>query len=148
MTRRALLSLLTLAAADSERLLRVPGKKLISIPPPTNPALCVDINTLRRTWERRLCASILAGARPLQLMYNNVWTAQVETLRHPLPPSEAPAPSKCFWCGTNPAEAAQRHEGPHATWCVHFREEQRGNFFELRTRPQPDERLRWSAIPC
>jgi len=32
----------------------------------------------------------------------------------------------CFWCGTNRLEAAKRFEGPHATWCVHFRESQRG----------------------
>jgi hypothetical protein len=34
--------------------------------------------------------------------------------------------SKCEWCGTDSEEAAKRHEGPHATWCVHFRESQRG----------------------
>lgn len=33
---------------------------------------------------------------------------------------------QCSWCGTNAEEAAKRHEGPHATWCVHFREDQRG----------------------
>jgi hypothetical protein len=32
----------------------------------------------------------------------------------------------CPWCGVDPDEAAKRHEGPHLTWCVHFREEQRG----------------------
>lgn len=31
----------------------------------------------------------------------------------------------CDWCKTDPTEARQRHEGPHATWCVHFRESQR-----------------------
>ena len=33
---------------------------------------------------------------------------------------------RCSWCGTDADEAAKRHEGPHATWCVHFRESQRG----------------------
>lgn len=33
---------------------------------------------------------------------------------------------RCFWCDKDPDEAAARHEGPHATWCVHFRENQRG----------------------
>ena len=28
---------------------------------------------------------------------------------------------KCEWCGADAEEAAKRHEGPHATWCVHFR---------------------------
>lgn len=32
----------------------------------------------------------------------------------------------CSWCGANAEEAAARHEGPHSTWCVHFRESQRG----------------------
>jgi hypothetical protein len=29
--------------------------------------------------------------------------------------------NKCPWCDTDPNEAAKRHEGPHATWCVHYR---------------------------
>lgn len=33
---------------------------------------------------------------------------------------------RCSWCNTDPADAAARHEGPHATWCLHFRTEQRG----------------------
>jgi hypothetical protein len=32
----------------------------------------------------------------------------------------------CPWCNKEADEAAAQHEGPHATWCVHFREEQRG----------------------
>lgn len=28
---------------------------------------------------------------------------------------------RCFWCNTSASEAAARHEGPHATWCVHGR---------------------------
>jgi len=32
----------------------------------------------------------------------------------------------CPWCKTDAIEAAKRHEGPHATWCPQFREEQRG----------------------
>jgi len=31
--------------------------------------------------------------------------------------------SICPWCKTDSEEAAKLHEGPHATWCVHFREE-------------------------
>lgn len=27
---------------------------------------------------------------------------------------------RCFWCNTDPDEAAARFEGPHATWCVHY----------------------------
>lgn len=34
-------------------------------------------------------------------------------------------PGRCSWCNADPQEAAARHEGPHATWCPHFREEQR-----------------------
>lgn len=32
----------------------------------------------------------------------------------------------CLWCNTDADQAAARHEGPHATWCVHFRMSQRG----------------------
>lgn len=39
---------------------------------------------------------------------------------------------RCAWCNTDPDEAAARHEGPHATWCPHFRNEQRGG------RPESD----------
>ena len=28
---------------------------------------------------------------------------------------------RCFWCNTDPDEAAARHEGPHATWCLKYR---------------------------
>lgn len=31
---------------------------------------------------------------------------------------------RCFWCNTDPDEAAARHEGPHATWCLHYRRSQ------------------------
>jgi hypothetical protein len=27
---------------------------------------------------------------------------------------------RCFWCNTDPDEAAARFEGPHATWCLHY----------------------------
>ena len=27
----------------------------------------------------------------------------------------------CCWCNTQVEEAAQHHEGPHATWCPHYR---------------------------
>lgn len=33
---------------------------------------------------------------------------------------------RCAWCNGARYAAALRGEGPHATWCVHFREEQRG----------------------
>lgn len=33
---------------------------------------------------------------------------------------------KCFWCNVDPKEAFLRHEGPHLTWCIYFRESQRG----------------------
>lgn len=33
---------------------------------------------------------------------------------------------RCSWCNGTRYAAALRGEGPHATWCVHFREEQRG----------------------
>ena len=33
---------------------------------------------------------------------------------------------RCFWCNADPVESAKHHEGPHATWCFHFRESQRG----------------------
>jgi hypothetical protein len=39
---------------------------------------------------------------------------------------------KCSWCGTSAIEAALRYEGPHATWCRHFRDEQRGGDDTLR----------------
>jgi hypothetical protein len=29
--------------------------------------------------------------------------------------------TRCSWCNTDPDEAAKRHEGPHATWCPHYR---------------------------
>lgn len=32
----------------------------------------------------------------------------------------------CPWCGGGNRIGAARHEGPHSTWCVHFRESQRG----------------------
>ena len=31
------------------------------------------------------------------------------------------SPIRCFWCNTDPEEAAARHEGPHATWCLRYR---------------------------
>lgn len=34
--------------------------------------------------------------------------------------------SICAWCNTDAEAANRRHEGPHATWCPHFREDQRG----------------------
>lgn len=28
---------------------------------------------------------------------------------------------RCSWCNADPVANAARHEGPHATWCVHYR---------------------------
>lgn len=51
------------------------------------------------------------------------------------PPEMLPTPDEgekaevvvvCPWCGANAVVNASRHEGPHSTWCVHFRESQRG----------------------
>jgi len=28
---------------------------------------------------------------------------------------------RCFWCNTDPDEAAARFEGPHAKWCLQYR---------------------------
>jgi hypothetical protein len=42
------------------------------------------------------------------------------------------AGTKCPWCKTDPAEAKARHEGPHATWCVHFRVGQTSTIRRLR----------------
>lgn len=27
----------------------------------------------------------------------------------------------CFWCCVDAEAAALRHEGPHSTWCPHYR---------------------------
>jgi hypothetical protein len=32
-----------------------------------------------------------------------------------------PLSNRCWWCHTDPEESALRHEGPHATWCPHYR---------------------------
>jgi hypothetical protein len=29
---------------------------------------------------------------------------------------------RCFWCNVDPDEAEKRHEGPHLTWCLRYRE--------------------------
>ena len=34
---------------------------------------------------------------------------------------------KCQWCKSDAVERAQHHEGPHATWCIHFREQRGGH---------------------
>lgn len=33
--------------------------------------------------------------------------------------------NRCPWCNTDPVEAASQHEGPHATWCPHYRRPER-----------------------
>lgn len=42
------------------------------------------------------------------------------------PMCECGEEAACSWCKIVPSEAAARHEGPHSTWCVRFRESQRG----------------------
>lgn len=51
---------------------------------------------------------------------------------------------KCDWCGKDAAKAAEQHEGPHAAWCVHFREDQRGGRTPKHT-VDLDEMLAWIA---
>lgn len=34
---------------------------------------------------------------------------------------------RCFWCNASPEEAAKQHEGPHATWCPHYRKAPKEN---------------------
>jgi hypothetical protein len=48
---------------------------------------------------------------------------------------------KCPWCNTDPEEAAAHHEGPHLTWCVHFRHPLLGQKMLVefdRISPKPD----------
>lgn len=45
----------------------------------------------------------------------------------------------CFWCGSDPVEKALKHEGPHLTWCPHFREEQRGGDQKIRDAYVPEQ---------
>jgi len=47
----------------------------------------------------------------------------------------------CSWCGSDSEESAKRFEGPHATWCVHFRESQRGGPKAARSEPPHKEDL-------
>jgi hypothetical protein len=61
------------------------------------------------------------------------------------------AKAACPWCNVVASEAAVRHEGPHATWCVHFRESQRGGQEEA-AEPRADgfveyfvRQSKWSA---
>lgn len=44
-------------------------------------------------------------------------------MTNPLIPQlrEGEGADRCSWCNTDPVEAAARFEGPHATWCVHYR---------------------------
>lgn len=37
------------------------------------------------------------------------------------PDADRVVQARCFWCNTDPVEAAARNEGPHLTWCVHYR---------------------------
>jgi hypothetical protein len=57
---------------------------------------------------------------------------------------------RCTWCNTDSDEAAARHEGPHATWCVHYRNpklqegmtvEVKGGRKEYHYRPPPGSPL-------
>ncbi len=38
------------------------------------------------------------------------------------------AQDRCFWCNVDSVEARSHYEGAHLTWCVHFREWQRGGW--------------------
>ena len=59
MTRRALLSMLALAAVDPERLIWQPGRKLISIPKPApvpvarQTAMAIRVFETHAAWETR-----------------------------------------------------------------------------------------------
>lgn len=44
---------------------------------------------------------------------------------------EAGKDDPCSWCGARAGVNAARGEGPHSTWCVHFREAQRGGKLPL-----------------
>lgn len=45
----------------------------------------------------------------------------------------------CFWCNPD-SHDIRPHYGPHATWCPHFREEQRGGVItEAAAKPQPPD---------
>ena len=49
----------------------------------------------------------------------------------------------CFWC--NPESMPQsKYEGPHATWCPHFREEQRA---EISKKLNPEATESTSTVP-
>lgn len=50
----------------------------------------------------------------------------------------------CSWCNTDPVEAAARHEGPHATWCPHYKREERTGMRieivrEYKPKPEPKQ---------
>jgi hypothetical protein len=45
---------------------------------------------------------------------------------------------RCFWCNTDPDEAAARHEGPHATWCLRYRRPHRPTTLDASP-PDPRE---------
>lgn len=40
--------------------------------------------------------------------------------------------AQCNWCKTDPIEAANRYEGPHATWCPNYRYGQRADHPAVR----------------
>lgn len=56
-----------------------------------------------------------------------------EMLPSPDEGQEAEVVAVCPWCGANAKINAERHLGPHSTWCVHFRESQRGGRQQLRS---------------
>lgn len=53
----------------------------------------------------------------------------------------------CLWCNCDPAIAAATGEGPHATWCPHFRNEQRGNYGRGPGELVLAEWKAWNALP-
>jgi hypothetical protein len=85
------------------------------------------------------------GMRIKCLNQKYIWTGVVMVAELELLQSSA-SPAKCPWCQTDAAEAAKRHEGPHATWCVHFREEQRGGASIKESAPQPAVPEGWGKV--
>jgi hypothetical protein len=63
----------------------------------------LDRNTVKGWWACASCGQDFPNLGPLT-------AEEYNRQRQP-----------CSWCNTIPIEAEKRHEGPHATWCVHYR---------------------------
>jgi hypothetical protein len=59
-------------------------------------------------------------------MGNNNGVAPSELMGSSAATASRSEEARCSWCNVSPIEAAWRREGPHATWCIHHREEHRG----------------------